>query len=88
MEEIIKISENNIVVRTYRLAKADEKIYEKTEVYGETRMCEELAKVEKEIVSLTAVDEVKQKSDNLAALQAKKATLLEIKAKLKEKDGE
>lgn len=60
MEEIVKVADNNIEVRTYRLAKLDEKIYEKTKAYGKIRLEAELSKTDAEILSLTNLDPVKE----------------------------
>ena len=87
MEEIVKVAENNVELRTYRLAKEGEKIYSSTKVYGQVRMEGELKNVDAEILALTNLDVLKDKANKLTALNAKRELLLGVKAKLEEKDG-
>jgi len=87
MEEIVKVAENNVEVKSYRVAKPEEKIYEAVEVYGESRMKAELLAVEKQILELTNLDVVKQKEETLSKLNAQRLRLLEIKKQLEAKES-
>lgn len=83
MEEIVKISENNIEVRTYRIAELGEKIYiGEVKVYGQSRMQDELKAVEDKIAELTSLDVAKSKADSLKDLESKRSQLLEVKSLL------